>query len=211
MEQGRLTECSCKTGSVQTVFGFYTSINSCTVRCFLADGKQQISSRTVRESGPAFVRTGIPQQDVLSAVQALTDREALTALAAFKPDLRQLAARTDSTYITLTFDDSACGGESAVSLVIDAGAAAEADSSGILAKIRSLLEDGMEHAEILSSGSENDSSFLNMSQMQAMMPPPPPQPEAVPQAAPSGVWQCRCGTTGNTGRFCPECGAARTI
>ena len=35
------------------------------------------------------------------------------------------------------------------------------------------------------------------------------QPAAQPQAAPAAGWTCSCGHTGNTGKFCAECGKPR--
>jgi membrane protease subunit (stomatin/prohibitin family) len=35
------------------------------------------------------------------------------------------------------------------------------------------------------------------------------QQAAARQAAPAGGWTCACGHSGNTGRFCSECGAAK--
>ena len=37
----------------------------------------------------------------------------------------------------------------------------------------------------------------------------PQQATPAPQAAPVAGWTCTCGTTGNTGKFCMECGAKR--
>ena len=34
-------------------------------------------------------------------------------------------------------------------------------------------------------------------------------PAPAPQAAPVAGWTCACGATGNTGKFCMECGAKR--
>lgn len=37
---------------------------------------------------------------------------------------------------------------------------------------------------------------------------PAPAPASAPQAAPAaGGWTCACGKSGNTGKFCSECGA----
>ena len=35
------------------------------------------------------------------------------------------------------------------------------------------------------------------------------QTAAQPQAAPAAGWTCSCGHTGNTGKFCAECGKPR--
>lgn len=59
------------------------------------------------------------------------------------------------------------------------------------------------------AGGMNAQQLFQMGQQQAPAQPAPtaPAPEEKPAApAPSG-WTCTCGKTGNTGKFCSECGA----
>ena len=45
--------------------------------------------------------------------------------------------------------------------------------------------------------------FMSMNQAKQTLAPDTSEP------APSGPWDCPCGKTGNTGKFCPECGNPR--
>ena len=70
------------------------------------------------------------------------------------------------------------------------------------------------------AGGMNASNLFAMGQAQGQQPPVPPQGGGQPQAAPqqpqggTGVvagaaaasWTCECGQTGNTGKFCANCG-----
>lgn len=63
------------------------------------------------------------------------------------------------------------------------------------------------------AGGMNAQNLFAMGQQQSA---PAPQPASAPQAAPAGAapagaaaaagWTCSCGVTGNTGKFCMECG-----
>lgn len=65
---------------------------------------------------------------------------------------------------------------------------------------------GMNMATQAGGMNANDLFAMQAAQQQAA---PAPQPQAAPQAAPAPAaagWTCECGTGGNTGKFCMNCG-----
>lgn len=61
---------------------------------------------------------------------------------------------------------------------------------------------GMNMAQ--NAGGMNPSALFGMAQQQQQQQPQQPQPQQ--QAAPVQGWTCECGNSGNTGKFCSECG-----
>ncbi|MBR2951087.1 MAG: SPFH domain-containing protein [Lachnospiraceae bacterium] len=60
------------------------------------------------------------------------------------------------------------------------------------------------------AGGANIGNLFAMGQQAAAQPQPQPQQAAPVQQAPAaGGWNCACGATGNTGKFCAECGAKK--
>ena len=60
------------------------------------------------------------------------------------------------------------------------------------------------------AGGANIGNLFAMGQQAAAQPQPQPQQAAPVQQAPAaGGWSCACGATGNTGKFCAECGAKK--
>ena len=69
---------------------------------------------------------------------------------------------------------------------------------------------GMNMAQM--AGGMNTNNLFAMAQQNQMQQQAAPQqaaPAPAPQAAPVAGWTCACGATGNTGKFCMECGAKR--
>ena len=66
---------------------------------------------------------------------------------------------------------------------------------------------GMNMAQM--TGGMNANSLFAMGQQQAAA-QPAMQP-AAPAAAPAAGWACSCGATGNTGKFCMNCGQAKPV
>lgn len=74
---------------------------------------------------------------------------------------------------------------------------------------------GMNMAQM--TGGMNHNDLFAMAQQQQAAAPQAAAPQAAPaqqaapapQAAPVAGWTCTCGATGNTGKFCMECGAKR--
>ena len=67
---------------------------------------------------------------------------------------------------------------------------------------------GMNMAQM--TGGMNANSLFAMGQQQAPQAPAQPAGAVVGAAAPAG-WACSCGTAGNTGKFCMNCGQARPV
>lgn len=67
---------------------------------------------------------------------------------------------------------------------------------------------GMNMAQM--TGGMNANSLFAMGQQQAPQAPVQPAGAVVGAAAPAG-WACACGTAGNTGKFCMNCGQARPV
>ena len=62
---------------------------------------------------------------------------------------------------------------------------------------------GMNHNDLYAMAAQNQQQAQQAAPVQAA-------PQAAPQAAaPVAGWTCTCGTTGNTGKFCMECGEKR--
>ena len=84
---------------------------------------------------------------------------------------------------------------------------------------------GMGMGMNFAGGYMNNASNANMQQMQMQQQQPvqqqpqyqqqpvqqQPAPQAQPTAAVSGGWDCECGKTGNTGKFCAECGKPKPV
>ena len=51
----------------------------------------------------------------------------------------------------------------------------------------------------------------NLYQMGAQQQAQQPSPAPTPAAAPANGWTCSCGHTGNTGKFCSECGQPKPV
>ena len=70
---------------------------------------------------------------------------------------------------------------------------------------------GMNMAQM--AGGMNTNNLFAMAQQNQMQQqqaaPQQAAPAPAPQAAPVAGWTCACGATGNTGKFCMECGAKR--
>ncbi len=72
---------------------------------------------------------------------------------------------------------------------------------------------GMNHNDLFAMAQQNQQQAQQQNMAfggaaQAAPQQPAPQQPA-PQAAPVAGWACACGATGNTGKFCMECGAKR--
>lgn len=59
------------------------------------------------------------------------------------------------------------------------------------------------------AGGMNAGNLFAMSQANNAQSQAPQVTPAAPQAAPVSGWTCNCGATGNTGKFCMECGSAK--
>lgn len=68
---------------------------------------------------------------------------------------------------------------------------------------------GMNMAQM--TGGMNANSLFAMGQQQAPQAPMQPAGAVVGAAAAPAGWACACGTTGNTGKFCMNCGQARPV
>ena len=71
---------------------------------------------------------------------------------------------------------------------------------------------GMNMAQM--TGGMNSNSLFAMAQQNQQQAPQQAAPQTAPQAAPQAAapvagWTCTCGKTGNTGKFCMECGEKR--
>ena len=68
---------------------------------------------------------------------------------------------------------------------------------------------GMNMAQM--TGGMNANSLFAMGQQQAPQNPMQPQAAVVGAATAPAGWACSCGTAGNTGKFCMNCGQARPV
>ena len=182
---------------------------------WLRDGsiilKETYSSNTANSSSEYSVK-----QDAAEKVREYVANSGLVDLADEEFDRVMMADNFTSATIGMTFDDHELGGDTFQHETLFCGPAGYTFGP-IEKKISELLDECKNNAELLKTdgrmlGLNLFSPDNNITQFNFVMPnsntPMNVQPSSV--SAAKGTWSCpKCGSTGNTGNFCPECGAAR--
>ncbi|MBR6070233.1 MAG: hypothetical protein IKP78_06565 [Ruminococcus sp.] len=204
---GRLVSCSYYASSSGMQCNSNTLLD---ISVIVADGVQRISYTNKPAFQSQTVTVYKPKQDVLAAVQELTERENLAAWSALEyHDPFPCTDCSSSTSVSLTFDDSSVGGKSSVRKTINVDAACQHGGGDVIQQFRDILETAVQDSEVLSK-TEYDTPNAGLGFMGIMgMLGTPPTP-ALETDLPDGAWRCgKCGCASNTGRFCTECGAKK--
>ena len=179
----------------------------------LADGVQQIICTKKEAFQQTTTTVYRPKRDILAEIRKLVERENLAAWSALEfHDPFPCKDYSSSSSISLYFDDNSVGGQFNVCVSINVSAACQHGGGDIIRIYRDLLENEIQDAEVISvDQGEPMLGTLNGFCMMGMI-PKKPIAKTIPSAGqiqqPDSAWNCKvCGSNGNTGKYCPECGA----
>ena len=197
---GKLTGCSYYTSSNGMMYNSNTVLH---ISLTLQDGAQQITYISKAAFQPTTKTVYKLNQDALASVQELAEQENLAAWSALKYHNQfQCMDYSSSASISLYYDDRSVGGSPYAHFSIDVDAACQHGGGDVVQRFRNLLEAAVKDAEVISTETTGHSAgfMMGMGMMDVTSPTP----------AQDGAWNCKCcGKTGNTSKFCPECGSRR--
>lgn len=179
----------------------YNSNSSDCISIRLENGEQIITQTVKLPFGESMTAVYRAAGDVLSRVKELVDRENMAAWSALR--FRQQFFVTDVSHsegIWLCFED----GEERqpVSRNINVQAVRQQGAGAVADEFHSLLSSALEGAELISGGINKPGTISGITVMPGTTSQPDP---AAKGDVPEGVCPV-CGASGNTGRFCCECG-----
>ena len=186
------------------------------------DGGTKLFDMEMKSFQPAITKTYAADDSVWDKLQKIADDENLAAWRHLRadPDKQMIVYdHSSSASISLVFDDSAVGGRGPKRISIGREEVRQQGGSEVWNAVCDILKSCADTGRLLEESTEPNPyvdgrpPFMGMGMGVPVRPdrePVKPKETAKAAEAVPGTWTCpACGNTGNTGKFCPECGQPR--
>ncbi len=211
---GELQEIEWSSSSSGMMMGSYSSYS---VRLFRENGELRLEEKSMPAYESVTVKLYSADETVFEKILGITEKENLAAWSYLQRDPKLTMMVYDyssSSQLTLTYDDSSVGGWSYVRKSIDTEAATQQGGSDTLKEISGLLQECCSDERLLSEETQPNPYASGTPIMGLGTFTGTPESKEGQTGSGSieadGTWTCgACGSSGNTGKFCPECGSRR--
>ncbi len=218
---GPLIEAEWSGSASGMVFGDLSRFSMKLVR---TDGGTKLFDMEMKSFQPAITKTYAVDDSVWDKLQKIADDENLAAWRHLRadPDKQVIVYdHSSSASIGLVFDDSAVGGRGPKRISIGREGVRQQGGNEVWNAVCDILKSCADTGRLLEESTEPNPyvdgrpPFMGMGMGvpaagTGRVPVKPKETAKAAEAMP-GTWTCpACGNAGNTGKFCPECGQART-
>ena len=176
-------------------------------------GELRLVDKDMPTYQPETIRTFSVDEEKFERFRKFVEKENLAAWSYLRSDpKKQMMVHDYSSHsgITLTFDDTSVGGHNRVTRSIDREAVSQQGGAKVFSALVALLKECKADSSRLLSEETVPNPYMN-NQNPSMVNPGSPRGKTDEFGfviAGDDTWTCpTCGNTGNSGKFCPECGS----
>ena len=202
------------------------SISKYSMRLFRENDEVRLVDMDMKTYGPVITRTYAVDDGILDKFERIIEKDNLAAWGHIKVDQDKRMIVYDyssSSFLNLVFDDRGSGDGFLTSVSIDGEAVSQQGGDEVWHAVVSLLKECIDPDQILFESTEPNpytggivpgSGFPGFGTIDPAARNgnngTTAEGDGTSVIAEDGSWTCgTCGATGNTGKFCPECGSRR--